>query len=103
MFSSCQEQVGSRQVGHRTAIWAVPQTWLYYHGNSGPWDKSPRDYRQFPSSTGIHGSPHLYEEAGMATAPKAKLQPCLWELWLHPLSAERKQEGQRSPRKRVVT
>lgn len=69
--------------GGKRAGWArhsnlgsSPQTWLYSHGSSDPWDKSPRDYRQFPSPTGMHGSPHLHRDAGMDTVLKAEPQPC---------------------------
>jgi len=96
--------------GGKQAVWAQssnlgssPQTWLYPHGSSDPCDQSSRDYRQFPSSTGMHGSPHPHRDAGTDMALKAEPQHCPLEPCLYPFSARRVVGGRRSPRDREVT
>lgn len=93
---------GGKQAGwaRNSNLGRSPKAWLYPHGSSDPRDKRPRDYRQFPSPTGVHSSPRLHKDAGMDTVPKAEPQLCPWEPCIHPLSARRAMGGQRCPRDR---
>lgn len=95
---------GGKQAGwaRNSNLGSSPKAWRYPHGSSDPWDKRPRDYRQCPSPTGVHSSPHLHKDAGMDTVPKAEPQPCPWEPCIHPLSARRAMGGTEVPKGQEV-